>query len=441
MAFTYPFDTTAIAISNKLLNEFHTPTNANGVDPYLIVPDATPFYGDSMMVVDVGGDVLVEGTDYYLAYKWPDATEYIGKNVFGTVVLIGSLPVNTVKLTYQTLGGDYVDNRANAVVDGLVSLSSVLSLDWSTAPTSFPVSPHTVELDSLEGMSDVLLELEQLRLAISEPIQAINFDDIADLDIKFLDPTLLKLSELVTAVNNRSQNSIDYTIIINDLNVKIAELEALKVNVQNILDSTDGSSASATTAADEAAASALAADTSADEAAASALAAGASATSILDSIGILPYAALPPPTIDSTGNLADIIAGGTNALGGIINVGPIDLALSKTEADGRSGRSGRYKEDFPTVFSNLLSNSTYYFRAQVNSSGVLVLYSQKGNPDDTVDTVPGNLLGVPVGSHSGGFPSTVLDIRLAKVTTGADGSLPVVTTLYQNSHLLLSNFI
>jgi hypothetical protein len=77
-------------------------------------------------------------------------------------------------------------------------------------------------------------------------------------------------------------------------------------------------------------------------------------------------------------------------------------------------------------------SSTYFLRAQLTSIGSLRLYTQKGSfPGSYGWTIPGSLVGNPNASSGGEFPSTPLDLLIAKVDTGLSGSTPTVTVYNQ----------
>ena len=81
----YPFDHTALLPQNKISNELHTIQSANAIDCYLLRPDATPFYGRTMVVIDESGNTLIEGVDYYLTHYWLQASDHTGIDILGSV--------------------------------------------------------------------------------------------------------------------------------------------------------------------------------------------------------------------------------------------------------------------------------------------------------------------------------------------------------------------
>lgn len=142
-------------------------------------------------------------------------------------------------------------------------------------------------------------------------------------------------------------------------------------------------------------------------------------------IGALPLAALPFPTIDTADNRIGVTSAAVAGVGGTVSVpAGVMIGLAKEVTAGKTGRQGAYTTAAWTS-ANLDINSTYYLRAQV-VNGVLTFYVQKGTD---ADTIPASQKGTVNGANGGGFDSTVIDMLVAKVVTGAAGTVPALTTL------------
>ena len=154
----------------------------------------------------------------------------------------------------------------------------------------------------------------------------------------------------------------------------------------------------------------------------------------LPASGAMPLAALPFPTIGATNR----VMGATGAIvagqGGTVSV-PAGVAVSLSE-EISAGVTGVLRSFITSAWTsaNLAVSSTYYLRAQVQS-GVLTFYVQQGTD---ADSIPASLKGTPGAASLGGFDSTVLDMLVAKVVTGAAGSAPTVTNLANASILKYS---
>ena len=63
MTTTYVFDPTGLLGANKIVNEPHSVTQANGINAYLIAPVAGPFYRNGFSIVNASGMTLTENVD------------------------------------------------------------------------------------------------------------------------------------------------------------------------------------------------------------------------------------------------------------------------------------------------------------------------------------------------------------------------------------------
>lgn len=146
---------------------------------------------------------------------------------------------------------------------------------------------------------------------------------------------------------------------------------------------------------------------------------------LMQAIGLLteqPLAVLPLPTIATSDNRITVNAATVAGQGGTVSIpAGIGVALAQEVAAGVSGRQRSWQTAAWTS-PNLAINSTYFLRAQV-VGGVFTPYIQAGAD---YDLVPGSLRGTQNGANGGGFVSTPLDICLAKIKTGAAGTLPTI---------------
>lgn len=239
MPSNYIYDHTGLLPSNKITNELHTPTSSNAINPYLIIPDAAPYFGDSLTIINNAGSLLVEGVDYYKTHDWEQARLITGKAIYGTITFVGSGALNGVSLIYQTLGGDYVINRPSAITEGIVSLDTALTVDWDTIPTSFPVNHHTEEINSIHGMTEVLASIEDIRVALQQPLHSIMTSDIEDLQPVIIDPVLNELTAIRLAIISRNtQSNVDdvtYNARMTALTDKVLEANVAIVNLNNLI--------------------------------------------------------------------------------------------------------------------------------------------------------------------------------------------------------------
>lgn len=138
---------------------------------------------------------------------------------------------------------------------------------------------------------------------------------------------------------------------------------------------------------------------------------------------VMPLDALAFPTVQSADNcLAVGTANGTNGGKVTVSAGQV-IAVGLETVEGVSGQEAAWATSGGTWDSGWLAESSvFYLRCQEND-GTLLLYTAKGTD---ADAVPSSRKGVANATSGCGFPSTVLDAKLATITTHAAGSTPTV---------------
>ena len=109
--YAYPEDRNGTNPANRIVNERHTITPANGTNFNFLIPRAAPYFESSMVVTHVAsGNVLVKGIDWVPSYKFEMASNTPPfLQVFGSIsILTTSYNGSTISLEYQTLGGGFV---------------------------------------------------------------------------------------------------------------------------------------------------------------------------------------------------------------------------------------------------------------------------------------------------------------------------------------------
>lgn len=115
MTVLYPFDPTGLAFDNLVIEEAHAVTEAHYRDYHFLIPDFAPFYGEGLVIRLAGSDpeqILVSGVDYFEVLPYEGATRSIGKPIYGAIALNSRWTTGVLLLTYQTLGGKWVADRA-----------------------------------------------------------------------------------------------------------------------------------------------------------------------------------------------------------------------------------------------------------------------------------------------------------------------------------------
>ncbi|WP_460124535.1 phage tail protein [Pseudomonas sp. H3_G09] len=145
----------------------------------------------------------------------------------------------------------------------------------------------------------------------------------------------------------------------------------------------------------------------------------------------LPLAALSLPTIATTDARMPITPVASSASGGRVSVpAGVYASIGQEVVAGQLGRSRTFSTQAWSS-ADLLPSSGYFLRAQV-VGGALTLYMQRGT---IYDVTPESLKGTLNGASGGGFQSSVLDMCLAWIVTGAPGSVPLVRAIYNRARL------
>lgn len=174
MALNYPYDPSGSNASNLIQNELHSvQPPANISQASFIVPRVAPFFKESFEIwtqPNRTGVRLREGTDYFFTHKFVTASEFLGRTIYGGVAFIDQTRTGNVYLTYQTLGGDFINNDTTI----LEALSRKLYQDvrfvtWdqlSGVPSAFPPNPHRHSLNDVSTLRDLVESLNGIVTAI-----------------------------------------------------------------------------------------------------------------------------------------------------------------------------------------------------------------------------------------------------------------------------------
>lgn len=149
----------------------------------------------------------------------------------------------------------------------------------------------------------------------------------------------------------------------------------------------------------------------------------------------LPFTALDYPTVATSDGRLAVTAAIAAGSGGTVSVpSGVRLALAE-EVD--VGQTARPRVVVTPAWSSaaLPVNSTYYLRANIKAHALSVYVA----PGIDTDPIPASLRS-DAGQAASGFDSTVIDILLAKIVTGAAGTQPVVTPLANKRHLEAAGF-
>ncbi|MBV4505022.1 tail fiber protein [Pseudomonas sp. BW13M1] len=146
--------------------------------------------------------------------------------------------------------------------------------------------------------------------------------------------------------------------------------------------------------------------------------------------GALPLPALDYPTVGTTDGRLAVTSAAVAGNGGTVSI-PAGIAIALAEADElvELGRL-RTMKTFAWTSVPLVVNATLYLRAKIKDRSLYFYVA----PGSDTDVVPVSLRS-DSGQIASGFDSTVIDVLLAKIVTGAAGSVPNVLPLANRRRL------
>lgn len=168
----YPYDPTARATSNKIVNESITVIPPSQITDYsYVVPRAAPFFAETLVVKDgkgVGARTLVENVDYWCVIDFLSASVGLTKRVSVGIALLDPNYSGTLYVSYQTLGGNYTMADYSVLEELIreryvvkhVSYEQIINL-----PAGFSPEWHNHEVADMVGMSSVVTSLEGIKTA------------------------------------------------------------------------------------------------------------------------------------------------------------------------------------------------------------------------------------------------------------------------------------
>ena len=166
---SYPFDPSGSLATNLIQNEEQALSLSN--NGYLfLVPFAGPFYKASLKVVLYpGAKILKEGVDYAVTHYFKSASLSCAKPIYGSITFFNKTLAGSVKLSYQTIGGEWVTNKSKALAVLANTLLNPRVAYWeqiADLPYAFPPINHSWSVDTLYGMKEVVSELANITAAI-----------------------------------------------------------------------------------------------------------------------------------------------------------------------------------------------------------------------------------------------------------------------------------
>lgn len=206
-AYRYPLDPTGNNPDNLIVNEVHDIGNKA---IRAIAPTYGAYYTDTMSLVDESTQLpLVRNVDFSCVELLQDASLRFGKEVCVMVLVLNKNIGSRVRLTYQTVGGQFQYNGSSIVNLYEAAIKDARPVNWAdvlNAPNEYPPSFHKHMLEDVQGFEPVVAAIERVRNAIVlSDVPA--FDALIDwLQVKFGDVNV-DVFKLISDLDNHLKDS------------------------------------------------------------------------------------------------------------------------------------------------------------------------------------------------------------------------------------------
>lgn len=170
----YPIDTTGFAPTNLIVDEIHMLTEINSTTYRILIPEFAPLYLDNFELkhVDMDGNIatLVEDVDFHFCLPYIGGSRSIGKMIYGGITITNLLINGVLKLTYQTLGGEWTADKnyvmtrlAETVYNPRITVWDVVT----NVQSLFPPINHDQSFDYVYGHQDLIASINDLAVTIA----------------------------------------------------------------------------------------------------------------------------------------------------------------------------------------------------------------------------------------------------------------------------------
>lgn len=218
--YLYPYDPLGTASTNHISNELHNvspPPDDN--DASFIVPRAAPFFTQGLVIrtgANVTDPVLTLGTDYIFTHPFIEATNFLNKLVYGSILFLDREYTGDVYLTYQTIGGSYTLDDYDIVEELTRKLYNIRMVSWtqiSGLPLNFPPLPHQTNAADMIGMSEVVLKLGEILLSLQA--SGVNLNSL-----------MVSFAQHLNGLNSHTKAQVGLHLVPNHAKATQADLEA-----------------------------------------------------------------------------------------------------------------------------------------------------------------------------------------------------------------------
>ena len=147
----YPLDLTGNSPLNLVSDEQRL---LQGDKDRLLTPHGGAFYFDTVSIYDIDNNKPLNKDQYRPALYFEEPTERSNRPVYAGIVITDSEVSNNVRLTYQTVGGDY-SSIAPAIIDAMEDLDlNEREVQWGKIlgrPEFLPPESHLTDIVDIYG--------------------------------------------------------------------------------------------------------------------------------------------------------------------------------------------------------------------------------------------------------------------------------------------------
>lgn len=170
----YPLDESGQSPSNRIVNERHELTSASWSGFNLIIPNAAPFFDDSIEYLThyPSGDRLERGRDWITGYLFQSCTGELGKFVSSCIYFFDTGLTGQVEIpSYQCLGGEWQVNQEQMTAILAQALLNPQRYYWeyvANLPQIFRPLDHDQDIDEFSELGSLLDSLQGIANAIRD---------------------------------------------------------------------------------------------------------------------------------------------------------------------------------------------------------------------------------------------------------------------------------
>ena len=165
----YPLDPTGNNPDNYVSGELHTLSDR---PKRVLTPRYGPFFTERNLILydHMSNTPLVKGVDYIVPTISREASLKFGEEIADAILIENTAISSQVRVSYQTLGGEYQNNISNLVAIYEAVINDSRNIDWATGiygkPAAYPPGPHAHWLSDIFGFEPLTFQLERIAQAI-----------------------------------------------------------------------------------------------------------------------------------------------------------------------------------------------------------------------------------------------------------------------------------